>query len=76
MKLRTDSNNRKKWCKLNLETRAEKMLADAANTHGLFYRHTRQAPSSHWVTPPYPTVRTRQAFFEKNFQRHYGFVFI
>jgi hypothetical protein len=31
--------------------RREKVPADAANTHGLIYRHTRQAPSSHWAKP-------------------------
>jgi hypothetical protein len=29
----------------------KKVLADATITHGLIYRHTRQAPSSHWARP-------------------------
>jgi hypothetical protein len=38
---------------LNDEVAAElvtrKVPADAATAYGLIYRHTRQAPSSHWA---------------------------
>jgi hypothetical protein len=67
MKLRNESNNRQRRRKLNLKFRRKKVPADAAIAYGLIYRHTRQAPSSHWATPNYPMARMWQAVFKKYF---------
>jgi hypothetical protein len=51
MNYRKESNNRQNWRKLNLPSARKKVPADAATAYGLIYRHTRQAPSSHWAKP-------------------------